>query len=193
MSKLTWYNIGICLIVSWGGYAYGYGFAIFVTSLGQPTFYEYFDLDREHVSFPVLGKKLIVSAATSNYTAKQAFLRPRHGHRANLSSSILGAINALFNFGLAIGALAQGWLVDYIGRKKAFYIAATAALIGAALITSSVTIAMLIAVRLLHGFGLGMLICLVPLYLTEVAPPRQRGVLSGLTTFSFGMGYFVYV
>jgi hypothetical protein len=47
MSKLTWYNIAICLVVSWGGYAYGFGFAIFVTSLGQPTFYEYFNLDRE--------------------------------------------------------------------------------------------------------------------------------------------------
>jgi MFS family permease len=94
---------------------------------------------------------------------------------------------------LAVGALAQGWLVDVIGRKKAFYIAAVSSLVGAALITGSMAIGMLIAVRLLHGFGLGMLICLVPLYLTEVAPPRHRGVLSGLTTLSFGMGYFVYV
>ncbi|KAJ9609817.1 hypothetical protein H2200_006146 [Cladophialophora chaetospira] len=151
MAKLTWYNIAICLVVSWGGYAYGFGFAIFVTSLGQPTFYEYFKLDR----------------------------------------NILGAINALFNFGLAVGALMQGWLVDLIGRKNAFYVAATSSLVGAALITSSTVIGMLITVRLLHGFGLGMLICLVPLYLTEVAPPRQRGVLSGLTTLSFGMGYFI--
>ncbi|EXJ69135.1 uncharacterized protein A1O5_08070 [Cladophialophora psammophila CBS 110553] len=151
MGKLTWYNIAICLVVSWGGYSYGFGFAIFVTSIGQPSFYEYFDLDR----------------------------------------NILGAINALFNFGLAIGALAQGWLVDVIGRKKAFMVAAISSLIGAALITGSVAIGMLIAVRLLHGFGLGMLICLVPLYLTEVAPPRHRGLLSGLTTLSFGMGYVV--
>jgi MFS family permease len=106
--------------------------------------------------------------------------------------SILGAINALFNFGLAVGALTQGWLVDVIGRKKAFAVAAVSSLIGAALITGSVAIGMLITVRLLHGFGLGMLICLVPLYLTEVAPPRQRGILSGLTTLSFGMGYFMY-
>lgn len=99
----------------------------------------------------------------------------------------------MFNFGLAVGALAQGWLVDVIGRKKAFLVAAISSLVGAALITGSVAIGMLIAVRLLHGFGLGMLICLVPLYLTEVAPPRHRGVLSGLTTLSFGMGYFMYV
>ncbi|ETI27393.1 hypothetical protein G647_09583 [Cladophialophora carrionii CBS 160.54] len=149
MAKLTWFNIAICLVVSWGGFAYGFGFAIFVTSIGQPSFYKYFDLDRD----------------------------------------ILGAINALFNFGLAVGALAQGWLVDVVGRKRAFYIAAVSSLVGAALITGSTVIGMLITVRLLHGFGLGMLICLVPLYLTEVAPPRHRGSLSGLTTLSFGMGY----
>lgn len=46
MGKLTWYNIAISLVVSWGGFAYGYGFAVFVTSIGQPGFYEYFHLDR---------------------------------------------------------------------------------------------------------------------------------------------------
>ena len=38
----TWYNIAICLVMSWGGYTYGFGFAIFVTNLGQSTFYKYF-------------------------------------------------------------------------------------------------------------------------------------------------------
>ncbi|KAK5021905.1 hypothetical protein LTS07_010487 [Exophiala sideris] len=157
MSGLSWYNIAICLIVSWGGYAYGFGFASFITSQGQPSFYVYLNLD-----------------PTSSYTA-----------------NILGACNALFNFGLAIGSLFQGWLCDVVGRKKAFAVAGACSLIGAALITGSVTIEMLIVVRLLHGFGLGMLICLVPLYLTEVAPPKTRGLLSGLTTASFGAGYLV--
>jgi MFS family permease len=105
--------------------------------------------------------------------------------------SILGAINALFNFGLAVGAIAQGYLADILGRKRAFALAATCSLIGAALVTGSVAIGMIITVRLLSGFGLGMLICLVPLYLTEVSPPQHRGFLSGFTTLSFGLGYVV--
>ena len=52
---------------------------------------------------------------------------------------------------------------------------------------------MLIVTRLLQGFGLGMLICLIPLYTTEVAPPHRRGLLSGMTTMSFATGYFTYV
>lgn len=47
MVKLTKYNIAICLVVAWGGFSYGFGFAIFVTSIGQPGFYQYFNLDRE--------------------------------------------------------------------------------------------------------------------------------------------------
>ncbi|KAK5231536.1 hypothetical protein LTR72_000718 [Exophiala xenobiotica] len=130
---------------------------------------------------------LVVSWASGNRGSTKYFdLDPTSDYCAN----ILGAINALFNFGLAIGALAQGWLADVIGRKKAFYLAGTCALVGAILVAASVKIAMLITVRLLHGFGLGMLICLVPLYLTETAPPHRRGLLSGLTTMSFGMGYF---
>ncbi len=48
---------------------------------------------------------------------------------------------------------------------------------------------MLITVRILHGFGLGMQICLVAIYLTEVSPPHCRGIMSGMTVMGFGVGY----
>ena len=51
---------------------------------------------------------------------------------------------------------------------------------------------MLITVRILHGFGLGMQICLVSTYLTEVSPPHCRGVMSGMTVMGFGIGYVAY-
>lgn len=155
MARLTSYNLAICLVVSLGGFTYGFGFAVFVTSIGQPGFYEYFNLD-----------------PTTSYTA-----------------NIIGAVNALFGFGAAMGAIAQGWISDWRGRRIGLAIAATCALVGGALAAGSATIAMLIVVRILQGFGLGMMISLVPLYLTEVAPPRHRGFLTGLTVMSFGSGY----
>jgi MFS family permease len=109
--------------------------------------------------------------------------------RSKDTANIVGAVNALFSFGAAIGAIAQGYIADWLGRKKALAIAAVFALIGGALAAGSVAIAMLIVVRILQGCGLGMLLCLVPLYLTEVAPPHRRGFLTGLTTMSFGLGY----
>jgi MFS family permease len=102
-------------------------------------------------------------------------------------------VNALFNAGAAFGAIAQGFMADKLGRKRALGIAAAFALVGGALGAGSVNVPMLIVLRLLHGFGLGMVIVLVPLYLTEVAPPHSRGLLSGLTTLSFALGYLVSV
>ena len=155
MAKLTSYNIAICLIVSLGGFTYGFGFSVFVTSIGQPGFYEYFNLD------------------------------PTSSHTAN----VIGAVNALFALGAALGAIAQGWISDWRGRRVGLAIAAGCALIGGALAAGSTAIAMIIVVRILQGFGLGMIISLVPLYLSEVAPPHSRGFLTGLTVMSFGVGF----
>jgi MFS family permease len=85
-----------------------------------------------------------------------------------LQSSIIGGIQACFAAGAAFGSITQGWLSDILGRKKAIAVAGLWALIGGALTTASVNVAMLITMRIFHGFGLGMMICLVPLYITEV-------------------------
>ncbi len=109
------------------------------------------------------------------------------------TAEILSAINALFFFGGAVGAIAQCFVADWLGRKKALAIAGVLALIGGALVAGSVVLPMLIVVRILQGGGVGMLLALVPLYLTEVSPPQRRGFLTGLSTLSFGLGYVVYV
>jgi hypothetical protein len=45
MAVLTGYNVGICLIVAARSFTYGFGYGVFVTSIGQPGFYLYFNLD----------------------------------------------------------------------------------------------------------------------------------------------------
>jgi hypothetical protein len=45
MANLTSYTVRISAIVALGGFSYGFGFAVFVTSIGQPGFYQYFALD----------------------------------------------------------------------------------------------------------------------------------------------------
>lgn len=46
MANLTPYNVAIALAVALGGFSYGYGFGVFTTTVGQPGFYAYFNLDR---------------------------------------------------------------------------------------------------------------------------------------------------
>lgn len=67
--------------------------------------------------------------------------------------------------------------------------AAACSVVGGALSAGSVNIPMIITVRIMQGIGVGMVICLVPLYLAETAPPQKRGFLSGLTVLAFGFGY----
>jgi MFS family permease len=184
-ANLTWYNVAICIIVVSGAFTYGFGFAVFVTSIGQPGFYQYFKLDRE----------LTIQTTVKTNTT----LSEQHLHSKVLLSSqcppcadsfsILGAVNALFAFGAAVGAILQGWTADYLGRKKSLALSAVLALIGGALAAASVAIEMLIIVRILQGIGLGMIICQVPLYTTEVAPAHRRGLLSAMTVIGFGSGY----
>lgn len=50
MARLTTYNVVICMIVAIGTFGYGYGFGVFITSIGQPGFYKDFNLDRQYFS-----------------------------------------------------------------------------------------------------------------------------------------------
>ena len=50
---------------------------------------------------------------------------------------------------------------------------------------------MLVVVRLLHGVGVGQCITITPIYLSEVAPPRNRGLLAGMNAVGLVTGYFL--
>lgn len=50
---------------------------------------------------------------------------------------------------------------------------------------------MLITVRFIQGIGLGQIVALVPLYITEVAPAKKRGLLSGLFGGTLGAAYAI--
>lgn len=115
-----------------------------------------------------------LSIATSDYTA-----------------NIIGATNALFAAGAAFGSLFQGWLGDAIGRRRAFQVAAAWSAVGGALFAGAVNIHMFVAVRVIQGVGIGIILSLCPLYITEVAPPQYRGIFTGCVAVTFGFGYIV--
>jgi MFS family permease len=187
MAKFTSYNLAICLVVSTGGFSYGFGAANFVTSIGQPEFYAYFNLDPGSIR----SSSLVTSQTNSPSFALQLQNLTLTQTSSIGTANILSAANALFFFGCAAGSLTQCFLSDWLGRRDALGVAGLLALVGNALVAGSVNVPMLIVARVLQGGGLGMLLALVPLYLTEVSPPKIRGFLTGLTTLSFGTGYVV--
>ncbi|KAF8199532.1 sugar transporter [Pholiota molesta] len=105
--------------------------------------------------------------------------------------NIKGAIVSTFNGGCFIGSAAAGWANDKYGRKRAIQIGALFAMWGCAMQAGASNVATLIVGRIVAGIAIGILSMTVPLYNTEVAPPKIRGFLVGLNQQMLGIGFIV--
>ncbi|RDW68215.1 hypothetical protein BP5796_08872 [Coleophoma crateriformis] len=160
-SRFSWDNAAIVLSLCLGSVCYGYDFSIATFTFGQPTFYAYMNLTSD-------------ATQTSLYA-----------HSNNMIDTVLG----LFSAGAFFGALFVAWFCDAYGRKKSIIVAAIINIVGGALQAGSVNIGMFIAARFITGFAAAMFVTLVPIYITEVAPPAVRGFLVGQHGASFLFGY----
>ena len=116
-------------------------------------------------------------------------------------SPVIGLIAAMATYGVGyvarlVGAVYFGRMGDRIGRKKVLFI--TIALMGASttLIGVLPTYAMvgiwapilLVALRLIQGFGAGAQIAGATVMLAEYAPARRRGLISSLVCLGTNSG-----
>ncbi|KAG0165929.1 hypothetical protein DFQ28_006538 [Apophysomyces sp. BC1034] len=102
-----------------------------------------------------------------------------NGHFLDLmdspSAEVTGAIVALYEIGCMFGALATGKIGDILGRRNTIRLGCTILIIGAILQTASYSCAMTIVARIITGFGNGINTATVPVYQSEVSPPKSRG------------------
>ncbi|THU85524.1 sugar transporter [Dendrothele bispora CBS 962.96] len=105
--------------------------------------------------------------------------------------SIQGAVVSTFNGGCFFGAAGAGWANDKFGRKRTIQLGCLWALWGCAMQAGASNIATLIVGRVVAGIAIGILSMTVPLYNTEIAPPKIRGFLVGLTQQLIGIGFIV--
>lgn len=96
------------------------------------------------------------------------------------ANALLGATNGIFQTGGFFGALVIGYCADRFSRRGAIAIASVFLVVGGALQSASVNIAMFLVMRFITGFGVGLVVGAVPLYQSEVSPPHSRGFLVGL-------------
>jgi hypothetical protein len=75
------------------------------------------------------------------------------------ASELIGAVNGVTIAGGLIGALLQSEQSDTLGRRKSVALSCAIAVLGGALQTGSVHIAMFIVARLIAGLGVGMTTC----------------------------------
>ncbi|EXJ61686.1 hypothetical protein A1O7_02115 [Cladophialophora yegresii CBS 114405] len=144
----------IVIFVALGSTTYGYCASIISTTLAQPSFIAYFELDTRHNA-----------------------------------TDLIGSIFGLFQTGGFFGTLSCLKSADWLGRRKALFYAGIVTTIGGALQAGSVNIGMYIFSRFLTGVGIGALVTLVPLYQSEIAPPKIRGFLVAMHGVMLCVGY----
>ena len=66
-----------------------------------------------------------------------------------------GLMTAMITLGAFIGAINQGWIADWISRKRSIMVSVVVFTIGSALQTSAVNYAKLVVGRFIGGIGIG--------------------------------------
>ncbi|KAK4553865.1 hypothetical protein LTR86_009040 [Recurvomyces mirabilis] len=105
------------------------------------------------------------------------------------TNAILGAINGVYAAGGAFGCVFNMWSSEKLGRKRSIQVGCCISIVGAAIMTGSIDIPMFIVSRFIMGFGIGVLVTLVPLYQSEVSPAESRGLMVGLHGVLIGFSY----
>jgi sugar porter (SP) family MFS transporter len=99
-----------------------------------------------------------------------------------------GVVVSAMVFGAMVGALGSGPAADRVGRQRMLLVAGVVFTVGALGTGLSWTVPMLVLFRLVVGLAIGIASVMVPLYLAEMAPARDRGVITSLNQYMIIVG-----
>ncbi|KAJ7967061.1 monosaccharide-sensing protein 2 [Quillaja saponaria] len=128
-----------------------------------------------------------------NATISGAVLYIKKDFKLESEPTIEGLIVAMSLIGATLITTCSGAISDSFGRRPMLIISSILYFVSGLVMLWAPNIYVLLLARLLDGFGIGLAVTLVPLYISETAPPEIRGLLNTLPQFtgSFGM-FFSY-
>ncbi|KAM3086356.1 hypothetical protein ACMFMF_000306 [Clarireedia jacksonii] len=156
----------MCAFASFGGIFFGYDSGYISGVMGMPYFIRLYT-----------GKE--IPGAGASQAEKDAFALPAHDK--SLITSILSA-------GTFFGALIAGDLADWFGRRTTIILGCAIFIIGVVLQTASTALGLLVAGRLVAGFGVGFVSATIILYMSEICPKKVRGALVSGYQFCITIG-----
>lgn len=102
-----------------------------------------------------------------------------------------GLIVAMSLIGATVITTFSGPVSDSVGRRPMLIISSLLYSLGGVVMLWSPNVYVLLLGRLLDGFGVGLAVTLVPVYISETAPPEIRGQLNTLPQFTGSGGMFL--
>jgi sugar porter (SP) family MFS transporter len=114
-------------------------------------------------------------------------IKPEFG----LSAIEVGIVTSSLLVGCMIGALGCARLADAMGRRGLVVVAGAVFGVGCLIAAVAPDLAIIVTGRFVMGLAVGALSTTVPIYLSEIAPARVRGALSGLNQLMISSGILV--
>ncbi|MEU6130618.1 sugar porter family MFS transporter [Saccharopolyspora sp. NPDC047091] len=115
------------------------------------------------------------------------FLTPALG----LTPWTKGLVVSSLMFGAILGSLVAGSLAERWGRRPILQLGAAVFGVSAIGMALAPSVAVLVAARVLGGLAVGIASVVVPTYLSELAPTRNRGGIATLNQLMIAIGIFV--
>ncbi|KAB1221020.1 Monosaccharide-sensing protein 2 [Morella rubra] len=111
----------------------------------------------------------------------------------NLESepAVEGLIVAMSLVGATLITTCSGAVADSLGRRPLLIVSSVLYFVSGLVMLWSPNVYVLLFARLLDGFGIGLSVTLIPVYISETAPPEIRGSLNTLPQFTGSAGMFL--
>ncbi|KAL8880767.1 MAG: hypothetical protein Q9192_007948 [Flavoplaca navasiana] len=165
-APITWKAYFMVAFAAFGGIYFGYDSGYINGVKGMPYFIH-----------QQTGKPYPPPNATDEETAAFAL----EAWRDSLITSILSA-------GTFFGAIIAGDIADFIGRRMTIIAGCTVFMVGVILQTASAGLGLLVAGRLIAGFGVGFVSAIIILYMSECSPRKIRGAVVAGYQFAITIG-----
>lgn len=163
-APVTWKAYAMCVFAAFGGILFGYDSGYINGVQGMSYFITQYT-----------GK--IAPPSDAPKPVKDAFVLP--SWEKSLITSILSA-------GTFFGALIAGDIADWLGRRFTVVAGCVVFAVGVILQVASAgpNLGLIVAGRLIAGFGVGFVSAIIILYMSEIAPRKVRGaIVSGYQFF----------
>ncbi|TDZ36481.1 putative metabolite transport protein [Colletotrichum spinosum] len=108
-----------------------------------------------------------------------------------MSDAVFATVSSIFTVGGLVGALCAGPFSSKRGRRPAMRATAILYIIGAIIETLAGGAPALAIGRFFTGAAAGASTVIVPLYISEIAPPKERGLFGAMTQVSINVGILI--
>ncbi|XP_062101396.1 monosaccharide-sensing protein 2-like [Humulus lupulus] len=108
-----------------------------------------------------------------------------------LETTVEGLVVAMSLIGATAITTCSGAISDWLGRRPMLIASSILYFISSLVMLWSPNVTVLCIGRLLDGFGIGLAVTLVPIYISETAPSEIRGLLNTLPQFTGSGGMFL--